>query len=289
MAVLLGAWLAWSAWGRRPPARDGAPSWSPDGTHVVFHAEEDGAADLFVARADGSDRRNLTRTAADEGAPAYSPDAARIAFDTDADGNFEIYVMQADGTGRTRLTNHASRDVAPAWSPDGRKIAFMSDRASRPEFDVFTMNADGSGVERVTTAGTSWFPQYSPDGSRLAFHVGRDVHVMDVAGGRLVGLTTHPADGMYPSWSPDGKRLAFMTARNGPTQLFTMNADGTEQRQLLAMPSGSAIDPRWSPDGTKIVFVHVPEIVATARQDEGQERAVYVLDLNTGKYTRVSR
>jgi Tol biopolymer transport system component len=187
------------------------------------------------------------------------------------------------------LTNHAARDVSPAWSPDGTKIVFMSDRASRPEFDVFMMNADGTDVARVTAVGTSWFPQFSPDAARLAFHVGRDVHVFDLATRHLSRLTTVPDDGMHPTWSPDGRRLAFMTARNGPMQIFTMNADGSDQRPLVAMPAGGAIDPRWSPDGRQIVFVNVPETAPDAKQNADMERAIYVADATSGKVTRLSR
>jgi TolB protein len=165
----------------------------------------------------------------------------------------------------------------------------MSDRASQPEFDVFQMNADGTGVERLTSVGTSWFPQFSPDGARLAFHVGRDVHVFDLATRQLSKLTATPADGMYPAWSPDGHRLAFMTARHGPMQIFTMNADGSDQRSLVAMPDGSAIDPRWSPDGRQIVFVYVPEVAPGAPQDVELERAIYVVDTANGKIARLSR
>ena len=64
---------------------------------------------------------------------------------------------------------------------------------------------------------------------------------------------------MYPSWAPDGTRLAFMTWRNGRTELFTMKADGSDQRKLMDVERGDAIDPRWSPDGTRIAFVHMPE------------------------------
>jgi Tol biopolymer transport system component len=115
--AVLGLWIAWSALGRRLPARDGAPAWSPDGSHIAFYSEQNGAADLFVMRVDGSDRRRLTETKADEGAPAYAPDGGRIAFDSDADGNFEIYVMQVDGSSRTRLTQDAARDVSRRGRP----------------------------------------------------------------------------------------------------------------------------------------------------------------------------
>ena len=71
-------------------------------------------------------------------------------------------------------------------------------------------------------------------------------------------LTHDPANGMYPTWSRDSQRIAFMSWRNGRTEIFTMNADGSNQQPIVTMPRGGAIDPRWSPDGTRIAFVNVP-------------------------------
>jgi TolB protein len=123
---------------------------------------------------------------------------------------------------------------------------------------------------------------WSPDGARLAFHVGRDVHVMPVAGGAPARLTTDPANGMYPSWSPDGTRLAFMSWRNRKTEIFTMNADGAGQRPLVSMPEGDAIDPRWSPDGTRIAFVHLPG------GPQSQERSIWIVNADGRDLTRLS-
>ena len=102
----------------------------------------------------------------------------------------------SDGTNPRRLTSHPGRDLAPAWSPDGQWIVFMSDRDARPEFDVFRMRADGANVERLTSGATHWFPQYSPDGTKIAMHVWRDVHVLDAATRALTRLTTDPSNGM---------------------------------------------------------------------------------------------
>jgi TolB protein len=239
--------------------KDGSPAWSPDGTRIAFYSERDGNAEIYVMRADGTAVTRLTNTRADEGYPAWSPDGRTISFDSDRDGNFDVFAMNPDGTNVRPLTRHPARDVSASWSPDGRSIVFMSDREGGG-FDAYRGAPDPSApATRVTRTGTTWFPVFSPDGQTLAFHVGRDVHVMPAAGGEPRRLTTDPANGMYPSWSPDGRRIAFMSWRNGRTELFTMNADGSNQQRLVTMERGDAVDPRWSPDGAAIAFVHLPD------------------------------
>ena len=283
-AVLTAAALAVVAWAysrESPIARDGSPSWSPDASRIIFYSERDGNAEIYVMDADGGNQKRLTDTPSDEGYPMWSPDGSRITFDSDRDGNFEIYAMDADGSGVRRLTNHPARDVSASWSRDGTQIAFMSDRDGG--FDVYVMNADGSNVQRRTTTGTAWFPMWSPDGSRLAFHVGRDIHVVAPNDPALTRLTTDPANGMYPTWSPDGSKIAFMSWRNGRTELFVMNADGGDQRVLVSMASGDAIDPRWSPDGKQIVFVHMPDGMNST------VRAIHVVGADGTGVRRLSR
>jgi TolB protein len=286
--VLIGAWWFLHGRGPAPIVRDGAPNWSPDGTKIVFYSERNGQpADLFVINADGTGERQLTHTPAAEGYPSWSPDGRRIAYEADSpDGSFDVYVMNADGSNVTRLTTDPRRDVGPAWSPDGTKIAFMSDRASQ-EFEIYQMNADGSNVERLTDGATNWFPQYSPDGTRLAFHVWRDVNVFDLKTRTLTPLTSDPDNGMYPTWSPDGRRLAFMSWRHGKTEIFTMNADGSDQRVLVSPEKGSAIDPRWSPDGSRIVFIETPATEQNFSQTTPLESVIYIVDVATGVVRRL--
>ena len=79
----------------------------------------------------------------------WSPDGSKVAFLSNRDGNFEIYVMNADGSNEINLTQHPGYDVDPSWSPDGRKLAFQRDR-STPRWAFFVMNADGTGVRKVS-------------------------------------------------------------------------------------------------------------------------------------------
>lgn len=283
--VTIIALLLWH-WPEDMGERDGAPSWTPDGRHIVFSSQRNGRADLFVMNADGSERRQLTDTTAEENAPAVSFDGRSIAFETDRDGNIEIYVSDIEGRAPRRLTHDPGADRAPAWSPDGRRIVFISDRASRPNFDIYVMNADGSNLQRLTKSGANWAPEFSPTTPHLAMQVDNDIRVLDLSSGTIRLLTFAPQDGLNPTWSPDGKQLAFVTTRNRRLEIFTMNDVGGDQQLLVSMPRGAVIDPRWSPDGTRIAFVYLPSATPAEQVSEGQ--ALYVVELASGRLTRLS-
>ena len=135
---------------------DTRPDWSPDGTLIAFQSNRHGNAEIYVMHADGSDGANplrLTSSAGPDAAPDWSPDGLRIAFQSSRHGNPEIFAMNADGTLQTRLTIFAGADTKPSWSQNGKKIAFQREVLSFSEVhnEVFTMNADGSGVTMITT------------------------------------------------------------------------------------------------------------------------------------------
>jgi TolB protein len=284
--VVGGAWYLWTEMGVGVPVRDGSPGWTGKG-EVVFASEYGGKADIVLTDRSGGHRRPLEQLG-DNGGPAFSPDGTLLAFHSDRDGNFEIYVAQADGGAPRPITHDPAIDQMPAWSRDGTQIVFMSNRAGGKNFDIYRMNKDGSNVERLTTSGSNWFPEYSPDGSQLALHVERDIYIMSLATKGLRRITYEPTNGMHPSWSPDGRRLAFMSWRNGRSEIFTSAVDGSDAQVLVTMPTGDAIDPRWSPDGNYIAFVHVPSGAGDGRDSNGQ-RVVYIVEFKSGRLTRISR
>ena len=286
LVASLGAlgWWYWQHFTGSGIVRDGAPNWLPDSQHLIFQSEIDGQSDLFVSTLTGADRQPAQTGAGDQIEAAYARDGQTIAFASDGEGNFDIYKMLGNFSTAVPLTRDPGRDMAPSWSPDGSFIVFMSDR-SNPEFDLFKMNADGTGVEQLTRGGANGFPQVSPDGTSVAYQNGRDVHILNLRTRQIGRVTYEPTNGMHPTWSPDGSQLAFMTWRNGRTEIFTSNADGSDPQLLVQRPSADAVDPRWSPDGASIAFVQV-----TGGPEAGaQERVIFVVDVKSKRLSRVSR
>lgn len=144
------------------------PSFSPDGTRVVFSLSDVGGQQIASVNAQGGDLRRLTNSTGLNTSPAVSPSSGRIAFSSSRDGTFALYVMDADGGNVRRLTRSPAMDIRPAWSPDGRRIAFTSNRDGR--YQLYIMNADGSNQRRLRNhSGRDDYAVWHPEGGRLCF------------------------------------------------------------------------------------------------------------------------
>lgn len=141
-----------------------------------------------------------------------------------------------------------------------QKIVFESTRDGN--FEVYSMNADGSGVANLTNnPGIDRVPQWSPDGTKIAFvfqlnqQQVQDVVVINADGSGLVNLTKDEefSSSAFPQWSPDGTKIAYNSNKSGNQQIHVMNADGTFPLQKTS--EGLLLsDARWSPSGGHIVF-----------------------------------
>ncbi len=193
------------------------------------------------------------------------PSDPELLFVSTRDGDYAIYASSATGGGERRLTD-ADVDAStpeglffqdePAWSPDAGTIAFASKRAGT--FDLYVMNADGSGTMRLTsTKEDDNHPTWSPDGARIAFTRGvpSRIFVMGADGSGARQVTDDESGEHEPAWSPDGSWIAYSRRTPGSSirEIWLVKPDGS-QRHALTKLGGIAQAPAWSPAGQRIVF-----------------------------------
>jgi len=146
----------------------------------------------------------------------------------------------------------------PAKSSTGR-IAFTSERDGNAE--IYVIEVDGfKQVNLTNSSSADYWPQWSPDGSKIAFHSYKssesknaEIFVMNSEGENWIRLTNHKAADKFPGWSSDGQRIVFASDRDGNFEIYTMDSDGTH---LTRVTHNSAKDyfPTWVPNEDKILF-----------------------------------
>lgn len=148
-----------------------------------------------------------------------------------------------------------------------------------PEFDLWVSNLEGTVTQLTDLPGAEAFPDWSPDGDRIAFVAGQDgnceIHLLSHDGSGLVNLTNTNSDELYPSWSPDGTEIAYSSGG----QLQVMDVDSGEVRQLTDSKLTHAF-PDWSPDGRSIVFSGGSEPAGP-----GAVHDIYVIPASGGEET----
>jgi TolB protein len=229
---------------------DIAPVWAPDRSAIAYTSYRSGYPDIIVQSlrevrvplkpAGGTDRVHNFLA-------AWSADGSRIAFTSNRDGNSEIYVMNADGSGLRRITNHPSIDVTPTWSPTGAQLSFTSERTGSPQ--IYVVNADGTDPRRISTESYCDRPTWSPAPfNEIAYTCrgggGYQIMVFDFVTRTSKPITDGIGSNESPAFAPNGKHLAFVSDRTGRQQVYTIDRDGNNLRQITR--DGSNRYPNWS-------------------------------------------
>ena len=184
-----------------------SPTWSPDGTQVMFSSSMQGTPALYVSDASGNRPKRLTfSNSGGDTSPAWNPKTLQtVVFVSDRGGVPQLYMMGSDGTNTQKIdVPDKGYLVDPAWSPNGQLIAF------------------------------SW---RRPSGNY-------DIYVMDIGLRHILEITRDSGRNERPSWAPDGRHIVFESTRTGTRQIWTMLADGSQPHQLTT--SGHNESPNWS-------------------------------------------
>ena len=251
---------------------------------IAFTSNRDGVnnQEIYIMNSDGSAQtRVFSNTDKLESNPSWSPDGPKIAFGSTAMGT----ARSTDECRRLRRDapdDQCGQRRVPRWSPDGTKIAF--DTHAYGTFQIYVMNADGSGVTRLTndpppTPISS--PSWSPDGTQIAFvrNSGGNSHiyVMNANGSGQTLCRTQVPLTPHRHGRPDGTKIAFISFRDGNNEIYVVNADGSGVVRLTNN-AASDINPAWSPDGTKIAFTSI-------RDGNAQ---IYVMNADGSGQTRLT-
>ena len=225
---------AFNAWLERPPQ-------APQGNAEVWAMGADGARQTRLIEADDVSSAS---------APSWSPDETRFAYQRSQLGqdgalDVDIWVAAADGSGRRMLVGGADWQWFPHWSPDGAWI-------------VYTQEAEGGPGMAAGPLGPATVQ--GPQGP--GFDVGPPIPIRSHAAiwriradgsGSAIQLTDGKADDRAAAYSPDGTRLVFDSLRDGNTEIYVMNPDGSDPHRLTDDP-GEDWGAAWSPDGKQVAF-----------------------------------
>jgi Tol biopolymer transport system component len=228
--------------------------WSPNGQRLAFVS---GDTDLYTVNADGS---RLTKQFAGEPCKAANFEIAWFSnsqklvftrscdgFTSDTPGSQSLYQSDTSGIKGTKLIRNWEVGGEPPkteissefyLSPDGQQVAFVKDN------NIYTMNADGSGMTKLTKSPG----EYTNGGSDLV-------------------------------WSPDRTKIAFLFGTYPQQQIHTINADGTHLKNLTNNPQNHVYNVNlfWSPDSTQIAYYY-----NKPGDLSGQQQDIYAIDINQG-------
>jgi TolB protein len=232
---------------------------------------QDGLADVYAVKADGSAKTNLTNDTADRKdlSPELSRDGSKIVFVRDhIEKGTQLMVVRANGTALTDVTpaKFEIGDISePSWSPDGNQIVFASNADGN--FELYTLDLRTGTTSRLTRTlypVQNLDPAWSPTGTAIAFSRNglsatsraASLYQLKVGATAPARLTSgQGVDGdVDPVYSPDGRQIAFSSDRNGYDDVYILDLGRFSVANMTASKHRD-VEPTFAPDGSTLAYV----------------------------------
>lgn len=272
------------------------PQISPDGKWVAYvvtvtDLKANAAnSDIWLVSASGGTPLQLTRSPKADAQPRWSPDGSTLAFVSAREERPQLYTINPFGGEPEKRSDSKTAVGAFQWAPDGKRIAYTSpqiptadqEQKEKDRDDAIVVDRDfrmgriwvldlatGAAKELVKENYNAGDPQWSPDGTRLAYSATptpraddgsrSDIYIADAASGSIRKLMENAGPDHSPRWSPDGRSLAIITREPGlgaigMQRLAIVSAEGGTPRLVAPDFDYQAGPATWSPDGRTLWF-----------------------------------
>lgn len=244
------------------------PQSSPSGRYLAYWAIDlDGHRDIYTIPVEGGQPLKITSDTYLNWNPVWSPDGKYLYFCSNRSGNTSIWrVPMKESSGEARgsaepIRTPATYNAHLSFSRDGKRLAFVQQlttgRLRTVRFEPAREAAVSEPKEILQTTKGASRPALSPDGNWLAFNSTEhreDLFLIRADGSGFRQLTSDKARNRGPRWSPDGKRIAFFSTRSGDWEIWIIDADGSDMRQVTKLAGQNVAWPVWSPDGKQLAY-----------------------------------
>jgi len=274
---------------------------SPDGTKVLYRVsyysipENKGNSEIFVMNADGTDKKQITRTATREAAAKWMKDGVHIAFLSSESGSMQLWIMKSDGTDRKQITFRKEGISDFSFSPDETKLLFVADvKYGKRTADIYPDLPKASGVIVNDLMYKHWdeWIQTVPHPFVATLKDNKMENETDILNGEPYESPMKPFGGIDQlAWSPDGKIIAYTCRKktgkeyalstNSDIYFYNLETKKTENKTQGMM--GYDQNPVFSPDGKWLAW-------ESMERDgyEADKNRLFIMNILTGEKTDLS-